>query len=66
MPKGIVKWYNIQKGYGFIERDGEDDLFIHHSEVPSENLFEGDVLEFEVGEGPKGPVAVEVKIVQQA
>jgi len=61
MPKGKVKWFDEQKGFGFIEQDGGDDLFVHHSEVQGGDLREGQVVEFEIGEGRKGPCAVSVR-----
>ena len=61
MPKGKVKWFDAQKGYGFIEQEQGSDLFVHHSEVQSDSLNEGQSVEFEVGEGRKGPCAVNVR-----
>jgi CspA family cold shock protein len=66
MAKGKVKWFSDQKGYGFIEVEGEKDVFVHHSSIEGEgfkSLKEGDVVEFEVTKGPKGPQASNVKIV---
>ena len=58
--KGKVKWFNQSKGYGFISHDGGDDLFVHFSEIQGEGfktLAENQEVEFEMGEGEKGPVA---------
>jgi len=64
MSKGTVKWFNSDKGYGFITpADGGKDLFVHHSEVKSSGyatLEEGQEVEYEVGEGKKGPCAKNV------
>ena len=64
MPKGTVKWFNDQKGYGFITPDdGSPDLFVHHSAIQGggfRTLAENDKVEFEVGQGPKGPRAENV------
>ena len=64
MSKGTVKWFNSDKGFGFIApEDGGDDLFVHHSEIRMEGyatLDEGQNVEFEVGEGQKGPCAKNV------
>ena len=61
MPTGKVKWFDDQKGFGFIERDEGEDLFVHHSEISGDSLAEGQQVEFEVGEGRKGPCAVSVR-----
>jgi CspA family cold shock protein len=58
--KGIVKWFNNAKGYGFIGRDDGPDVFVHYSGVQSDGyktLKEGDEVEFDIVEGPKGPQA---------
>ena len=55
--QGTVKWFNNEKGYGFISRDSGDDVFVHHSAIQGEgfkSLNEGDSVEFEVVSGPKG------------
>ena len=64
MPTGTVKWFNDQKGYGFLAVEGQDDVFVHHSAIQSEgykSLSEGERVEFEIEEGPKGPAAANVK-----
>ena len=59
MAQGTVKWFNQKKGFGFIEQEDGVDLFVHHTQV--EGVIEdGDSVEFEVGEGPKGPNAINV------
>ena len=57
---GTVKWFNDAKGFGFIEREGADDVFVHHSAIRGEgfrSLTEGQQVEFEVVQGQKGPAA---------
>ena len=61
MAKGTVKWFSSEKGFGFIApEDGSKDLFVHHSEIKMSGfarLEDGQAVEFEVGEGKKGPCA---------
>ena len=62
MDTGKVKFFNDQKGFGFITPDnGSKDLFVHVSTVQAGTLTDGDSVEYEVGEGQKGPCAVNVK-----
>ena len=60
MPRGTVKWFNFTKGFGFIEQDDGDDLFVHKSQVSGRGLREGDIVEFEIGDSDKGPNAINV------
>ena len=63
MAKGTVKWFNDKKGFGFLSREDGDDVFVHHTSIKGEGfktLREGQEVEFEVQEGPKGPQAVNV------
>ena len=61
--KGVVKWFNNAKGYGFIGREDGPDVFVHYSAITGEGyrtLQEGDAVEFEIVQGPKGPQAAKV------
>lgn len=63
MQTGTVKFFNTDKGFGFIKPDdGSKDIFVHISEIEAGNLNENDKVEFDVEEGRKGPCAVRVKV----
>ena len=66
MANGIVKWFNDQKGYGFIEQEDGPDVFVHHSGINAtgfKELHEGDRVTFDIEQGPKGPAATNVTVV---
>ena len=66
MANGIVKWFNDSKGFGFIEQEDGTDVFVHFSAIESsgfKSLKEGDRVTFDVEQGPKGPAAVNVRVV---
>ena len=64
MPKGIVKWFNDRKGFGFIEGGGDGkDVFVHYSKIEGngfKTLAKGQEVEFDLSDGPKGPLATRV------
>jgi CspA family cold shock protein len=64
MAQGKVKWFNDAKGFGFLQQESGPDVFVHHTAISAEgfrSLAEGDVVEFEVKEGPKGLQAASVR-----
>ena len=66
MANGVVKWFDDRKGYGFIEQEGGQDVFVHHTGINGagfKSLNEGDKVTFEVEQGNKGPSAVNVTVV---
>ncbi|WP_035288903.1 cold-shock protein [Clostridium sp. KNHs214] len=64
MKTGTVKWFNAEKGFGFIQVEGEDDVFVHYTSIQGQSgrksLDEGDKVEFEIEQGAKGPQASNV------
>ncbi len=65
MPEGTVKWFSNEKGYGFIEREEGDDVFVHFSQIEQDgykSLEQGQRVSFEIAEGPKGLQASEVRL----
>ncbi|MGH9025249.1 MAG: cold-shock protein [Acidimicrobiia bacterium] len=66
MATGTVKWFNSEKGYGFIAREGGADVFVHYSQIQSSgfrSLEEGQKVEFDVGPGRKGEEAQNVRLI---
>jgi CspA family cold shock protein len=66
MPQGVVKWFNSEKGYGFIQVDNGPDVFVHYSAIQSDgyrSLEQDQRVEFEISQGQKGPQADLVRIV---
>ena len=66
MANGTVKWFNDQKGFGFISQEGGADVFVHHSAITGsgfKSLKEGDKVTFEIEQGKKGPAAANVNLV---
>jgi cold shock protein len=64
MAKGTVKWFNDSKGFGFITTEDGTDAFVHHGDIQGQgfkSLAEGDQVEFDLTQGPKGPKAVNVR-----
>ncbi|MGD8242849.1 MAG: cold-shock protein [Desulfobacterales bacterium] len=66
MATGTVKWFNDQKGFGFIEQENGPDVFVHHSAINAtgfRSLKEGEKVSFDIQEGPKGPAAANVTVI---
>ena len=66
MVQGTVKWFNESKGFGFLSQEAGPDVFVHHSEIKADGyrtLNEGDKVQFEITQSPKGPRAAHVTVV---
>jgi CspA family cold shock protein len=66
VAEGVVKWFSNEKGYGFIARENEEDVFVHFSAIQADgykSLTEGQKVEFDITEGPKGKQASNVRII---
>ena len=69
MPVGVVKWFNAEKGFGFISQESGPDVFVHFSAIQEQgyrSLNENDKVEFELSQGPKGPQAGNVRRIELA
>ena len=67
--RGVVKWFDAAKGYGFIQREEGKDIFVHYSAIQSDgyrSLNEGDTVEFEIVQGDRGEQAQNVTVVQES
>ncbi len=67
MIEGTVKWFNESKGFGFLSHEGGPDVFVHHTEIRAEGyrtLNEGDRVQFEITQSPKGPRAANVSVIR--
>jgi cold shock protein len=67
MVQGTVKWFNESKGFGFLSQEAGPDVFVHHSEIKADGyrtLNEGDKVQFEITQSPKGPRAANVTIIR--
>lgn len=69
MAQGVVKWFSNQKGYGFIEQENGEDIFVHYSAIVNQEGFktlaEGDRVTFDIGQGQKGPAAQNVVKIEE-
>jgi len=70
MAKGTVKWFNSRKGFGFITTEENQDIFVHYTAIKSDQdefktIYEGDIVEFEIIDGQKGPQASDVRVIEK-